>query len=526
MNRRQADAHAKINLALAVTDTRADGYHELRSVFLRLALHDRLEVELVPGGGTIVLGFMGLVWFGRRIAWAARDWKPRDPFPFYLAAGATFIVPFQACINIAVVTDRAPTKGVSPSVHQRWRQQPARRVRVHRTDRERRAPRVRRSDRCAAAPSRSAASSPSGAPRVSTPTTLLAGGGTVGHLGPGFAIADALGVRGAPSVFATPGMAQEPLWFQGRDVPRTIPADRLPRRSWHLPRYAWRLRKHVRAATACLRAHEVDGVIALGGWPCVPAIFAARKVGVPLALVAVDDVPGRVVTTFRRRAARVYVAHAAAGERLGDVVRTVGPILRREVTQGSADPAHFGLDPARRTLLVSGGSLGARAINMWVTDAIRALVIRRPEVRDQLQIVHGTGDAKEAARAEAIYDDAKLVHHVRPYIHAMGAAYATADLFVGRAGAGTVAELKAWGLPAVLVPYPHHADRQQYKNAALLASTGQGVILDQSQLDPQAFDAMVLARWQAGGRFPRDERAAGAAEAIADDWLTLLRANA
>ena len=223
------------------------------------------------GCTAIIAGFMGIVWFGRRIAWAARAWIPQDPFPFYVAAGATFIVTFQALVNIAVVTATAPTKGISLPfisvggsnlVMSAICMGPARQRRTHvfsRCDQ----PRAARMSAGDTRPLRIA----------------LAGGGTVGHLGPGFAIADALEAAGHEALFFTPGLAPEAAWFEGRAAPRHLAADRLPRRPWGLPRFALRLRGHIAAARKAFAQARIDGVLVLGGWPCVPALFAAGAGG-------------------------------------------------------------------------------------------------------------------------------------------------------------------------------------------------------------------------------------------------------
>ena len=348
---------------------------------------------------------------------------------------------------------------------------------------------------------------------------LISGGGTVGHLAPGFALAEALDARGVPTAFATPGGAEEGRWFEGRPAPRTIPADRLPRRPLDLARFLVRLRRHTRVAAAHLEDVGAEVLVALGGWPCVPAVRAARRRGLPHVFLVPDEVPGRVVRHYGRRATRCYVAREAAAVALGARALVTGPLLRREVVEARREPEAFGLRSDRRTLLVTGGSQGAGAVNDWVLDGIRAALAADPGWRDRLQVLHATGaGAEEAVRAA--YEDLGLDHHVTPFLLAMGAAYALADLVVGRAGAGTCAELEAWGLPAVLVPYPHHRDRQQFRNAERLRATGQAVVLEQATLDAAAFAAHVLGRLGVAAA-SRPAIVDGAARA-ADDLVRLI----
>ena len=356
-------------------------------------------------------------------------------------------------------------------------------------------------------------------PATAAPVVLLAGGGTVGHLAPGFALAEALEARGARCVFTTPGEDQEARWFEGRPPSRTVPAERLPRRPWQLPGFLLRLRRHAREAREVLRSSGARYVVALGGWPCVPVVLAARRLGVPYGFVVPDAVPGLVVRRFRRRADRFWVAVVEAAERLGPRALHVGPMLRRDVIDAPRDASVFGLAADRVTLLVTGGSQGATAVNAWVVEGLRAALDADPSLATRLQVLHATGAAGEAMAREA-YEAMGLAHHVTPFLAKMGSAYALADLVVGRAGAGTCAELSAWRLPAVLVPYPHHRDRQQHKNAQALVEAGHAVVLEQERLDAAAFARHVLEPLVAASSRPRKQpRPPDGAARAAEDLL-------
>lgn len=323
-------------------------------------------------------------------------------------------------------------------------------------------------------------------------TILFSGGGTVGHLAPGFALADALAEHGIHTCFATPGETREAGWFEGRDPPLTIPATRLPRRPLSAMAFPFRLWRCVKQARRVLREAEADCVVALGGWPCAPAAFAARKAGAKLVLFAADAVPGRVVRWLRRRADRIYVAHESAKDALGGQATVTGPLLRRAVLRGERDPSRFGLHADRVTLLVTGGSLGAQGLNDRLLEGLRAAIQADPSWTQRLQVLHATGG--QAGIADQ-YDAMGLAHRVVPFLGEMGHAYATCDLFVGRAGAGTCDEVAALDLPALLVPYPHHADRQQVRNAERLAAASGAVHwIDEAALTPDAVAEHVLAR--------------------------------
>ncbi|MDA1195670.1 MAG: glycosyltransferase, partial [Planctomycetota bacterium] len=127
---------------------------------------------------------------------------------------------------------------------------------------------------------------------------LFSGGGTVGHLAPGFALADALNARGVETHFATPGEDVERAWFEGRTAPLTLPALRRPRGAGELLGFPIRFFHAIRAARGLMKAQGIGALVALGGWPCAPAALAARGARVPLAFLVPDAVPGLVVRRF------------------------------------------------------------------------------------------------------------------------------------------------------------------------------------------------------------------------------------
>ncbi len=321
---------------------------------------------------------------------------------------------------------------------------------------------------------------------------LFSGGGTAGHLAPGFALADALTARGVSVRFATPGEAVEADWFHDRETPWTLPATRLPRSLGSSLAFPLRFWKGVRAARRTLRAEGVGCLIALGGWPCAPAAYAARGAGVPLAFLVPDAVPGVVVRKFASRAGRIYCAQDEARHGLGDHagLRVTGPLLRRAALAGARDPAAFGLHDDRATLLVTGGSLGARRLYERFFAGLELALTADPSLAERIQMIHAEG--KSGGDAAATYARLGIAHHVAPFLRAMGTAYRTADLVLCRAGANTCAELLATQTPSILVPYPHHTDRQQFKNAAPLVASGGARLLEQAALDPSAVARDVL----------------------------------
>lgn len=217
-----------------------------------------------------------------------------------------------------------------------------------------------------------------------------------------------------------------------------------------------------------------------GGWVGLPVALVARVFRVPTLIFLPDVEPGlsiRVLQRFSNRVA-ITVPDSAQYFPAGKTVVTGYP-LRRQMTEATREAAqqHFGLDPTRKTLLVFGGSRGAQSIN----NALAAIL---PDLlADGVQIIHITGTLdwpNVEARRNALPDSRD--YHAFPYLHQeMGLAMAAADLVVSRAGASTLGEFPLFGLPAILVPYPH-AWRYQKVNADYLAERGAGVVMNDAAM--------------------------------------------
>lgn len=326
----------------------------------------------------------------------------------------------------------------------------------------------------------------------SAPCVLLAGGGTVGHLAPGFALAEALAERGFDIRFATPGEAEEERWFARGGWDRILlPAARRPRGLLAVPGFGARIVGSVLRARAILARQRVSAVVALGGWPCFPGAAAACLLDLPLFFLASDHRAGAVVRRMAPFARRVYLAEASAATDLPEgKTRIVGPILRPAIGRGTRDPARFGLDPSRRTLLVVGGSKGAEGLNRRALEGLRDAIRRDPALAGRIQVLHSTGPRGDGI--EEAYRALGVAHRVLPFIEAMEDAWCTADLALTRAGAVTCAEVAATGTAALFVPYPHHADRQQFRNAEPLVARGAALLLEEEALTPAAFARFVL----------------------------------
>ena len=323
---------------------------------------------------------------------------------------------------------------------------------------------------------------------------MLAGGGTGGHLAPGIAVADELRRRrdDLHVLFLGTGRPVEARMVgrAGHDL-RVTDAVRMPRSVLEVPLFPFRLWRSIRRAKTALRELDPVIVVGLGGYGAVPAVRAAHALGIPSVLLEQNSVPGRANRWLSRVAAEVYVQFECSRRyfRFPGRVHVLGNPLRRGIAEGSRERGleTFSLDPDRKTLLVLGGSQGARRINHAVCDALEALGGAGAAT---LQIVHQTGPT-DLEWVSARHATSDVGRHVAAFIDAMPDAYAAADLIVGRAGATTLAEIAAVGRPSVLVPYPHAADNHQVLNAKVFEDAGAAVIVPDDRLDGPTFARVV-----------------------------------
>ena len=333
-------------------------------------------------------------------------------------------------------------------------------------------------------------------------TYLLAGGGTAGHVNPLLAIADALTLRDPSATVLVLGTAEG---LEARLVPARgyelllVPRLPFPRRANRAAlTFLPRMNKAINDVATMLRERKVDVVVGFGGYVASPAYLAARRAGVPVAIHEANAKPGLANRLGSRMTTSVGVAFA--GTRLPHA-RVVGMPLRREIVQLDRPAARaaalefFGLDPERSTLLVTGGSLGARRINRTVVDSATLLT------SSGWQVLHITGNAAEVS------DPAVADYHMLPYCDRMDLALSVADAAVSRAGAATVSELSALGIPAVYVPYPVGNGEQRF-NAVDVVRAGGGILVDDAAFLPDWVESTLLPVLADPGRIRSMGRAA------------------
>ena len=334
---------------------------------------------------------------------------------------------------------------------------------------------------------------------------LLAGGGTAGHTSPLLATADALR-RLDPTLEVT--CLGTPRGLENRVVPEAgyplelIPPVPLPRRpDADLLRVPARLAGAVRETLAVLDRVRPDVVVGYGGYVSMPAYLAARRRRLPLVVHEQNAVPGLANRVGARVAARVAVSFPGTplrrAEYVGLPIRRMISQLDRAAARAEAR-AFFGLDPERPTLLVTGGSQGARRLNQAVSGAARALADAG------VQVLHVVGPNGEAAPERN-----GVPYVVLSFVDRMDLAYAAADLVVCRGGASSVTEAAAVGLPAVFVPLPIGNGEQDH-NARPVVDAGGGLLVADGALTSEWVAATVPALATDAGRLARMGAAAAA----------------
>jgi UDP-N-acetylglucosamine--N-acetylmuramyl-(pentapeptide) pyrophosphoryl-undecaprenol N-acetylglucosamine transferase len=325
-------------------------------------------------------------------------------------------------------------------------------------------------------------------------SVVLAGGGTGGHIYPLLAFADALR-RHFPEVRITTlgspkGMENELIPAAGYDL-RVIPAFQLPRAvNLDLLRTPDRMYKSAHAAGKVIDEVRAEVVVGFGGYVSVPAYLAAWRRDLPIVVHEVNVPPGvanRLGMRFTKHVAVGFQHQIEQAESLrhahvvGVPLRTAITHLDRPVVRPEA-LARFGLRPDLPVLFVSGGSSGARAINLAVAGAAKALT------HAGVQVLHVQGGRNEPFELPS---DLPAPYVVVPYLSDMELGYAAADLMLCRGGAITVAETTAVGLPAIYVPYPH-SNQEQKRNAVPVVQAGGGLLVDNAELTPQWIERTVI----------------------------------
>jgi UDP-N-acetylglucosamine--N-acetylmuramyl-(pentapeptide) pyrophosphoryl-undecaprenol N-acetylglucosamine transferase len=329
---------------------------------------------------------------------------------------------------------------------------------------------------------------------VKTVKVIIAGGGTGGHIYPGITIAKTLqrripkaevvfvGTKRGLEVDVVPKEGFELLLIDVAGFRRKVSLDTITT--------FCRAFKGIFQARAILRRFRPDAVVGTGGYVSGPVVLAAWLLGIPTLIHEQNALPGYTTRILSRIANVVAITYPESAKYFpkNAETRLTGNPVRRSIFEAKRDEglAAFGLDPRHLTVLVFGGSQGARAINRVMVEILPDLMSSK-----DIQVIYQTGKLdydRVTEELEAGCAQALGTHRltVKDYIYRMDHAMACSDLVVGRAGAISIAEITGRGLPSILIPLPSSAEGHQEKNAKALEAAGAALVIREKDLSPKS----------------------------------------
>lgn len=315
---------------------------------------------------------------------------------------------------------------------------------------------------------------------------IISGGGTGGHIFPAIAIANAL-KRLAPDteilfVGANGRMEMEKVPAAGYQI-IGLDIQGIDRSSiWKNIGLPFKLLGSILKSNKILKDFKPQVVVGVGGYASGPLLLAARKAGIPYLIQEQNSFAGITNKRLGGKAAKVCVAFEGMDRYFPkDKIMLTGNPIRPEsvLTEGKREEAfgHFRLDPAKKTILLTGGSLGARTLNQAMQAGFQQLSAQG------IQLIWQCGNY--------YYESLKGIQavgiRIYPFLQRMDLAYAAADVIISRAGAGTIAELCVVGKPVILVPSPNVAEDHQTKNAQALVEKEAAIMVR----DAEALEKLI-----------------------------------
>lgn len=325
---------------------------------------------------------------------------------------------------------------------------------------------------------------------------LVSGGGTGGHIFPALSIANEIRRRYPEAeilfVGAEGRMEMERVPAAGYEI-KGLPVCGFDRK--HLLRNVkvlFKLWKSIRLAKKILKDFKPDIAIGVGGYASGPMLKAAQKKGIPTLLQEQNSYAGVTNKLLAKNAKCICVAYEGMERFFPEdkIVLTGNPVRRNllecNATQEEARKA-MGIDPEKATILIIGGSLGARTVNESIIGGLEKL----GAVADDVQVVWQTGKFYDQQCKEALAKSGVKNVIQMPFISNMDMAYRAADLVISRAGASSISELQLLGKPSILVPSPNVAEDHQTKNALALANRDAAIMVTDAEAPAKLVDAML-----------------------------------
>ncbi len=328
---------------------------------------------------------------------------------------------------------------------------------------------------------------------ISDKRLVIACGGTGGHLFPGIAVAEAWTRQGGEVLLLISEKQIDALATEGYDHLRfeKMPSIAMPGLfSVKMPGFLLAFLRSLWACRRLLKDFRADAVLGMGGFTSAAPLAAGRIAGLPTFIHESNAIPGKAnrLNAVFSRAVLVGFAECAPLFGKGKPVEVVGTPLRPSlVTRPSreASLARFGLDPGRKTVMVMGGSQGARRVN----ELVAASLPRFAEAGIQVLHISGPGDY---ALVKPAYEACPAAGTLHDFCSEIQYAYAAADLAICRSGASTLTELGYYEIPSVLIPYPFAAEDHQTANARIFSVPGAAELWVQGALNEENFSGKIL----------------------------------
>lgn len=354
----------------------------------------------------------------------------------------------------------------------------------------------------------------------------IAAGGTGGHLFPGLAVGEALIRKGHQVMLIVSEKEIDSVATQGRTefrVERVSGVGLQGRSPIALLKFVSKFWAGLRQTNRLFAEFKPSAVLGMGGFTSLAPILAGRKLGVPGFIHDSNAIPGKANKLTARFCKAVLLGFEDCARFFpgAETIVTGTPVRSSLLNKIGREQAlaGFELSPERKTLLVMGGSQGARGLNVAVTKAL-------PSLKDlNLQIIHFTGKNDETLVRDA-YRDSGIPSFVAAFFHRMEEAYSAADFAIARSGAASLTELSYFALPSILIPYPFAAEDHQTLNGKIFERAGAAVLMQETDATGDALAKQI--RWmlddpvrlsemsaKSGGLMPRD-----AAERVAEVILS------
>jgi UDP-N-acetylglucosamine--N-acetylmuramyl-(pentapeptide) pyrophosphoryl-undecaprenol N-acetylglucosamine transferase len=325
---------------------------------------------------------------------------------------------------------------------------------------------------------------------------VLAAGGTGGHLIPAFALASELERRGHHVALITDARGANIPGKPATLTAHVLPAGRLEGKnplSWIRGLRA--IKEGRGMALRLFESFQPSAVVGFGGYPALPALLAATSAKIPSVIHEQNAVLGRVNRFLASRVSAIATAYAEIDRlkpKLQDKVHLVGNPVRSEVLALRDAPFPAFTEEGLLRILVTGGSQGARVLSEVVPDGLAML---QPALRSRLQVTQQCR-AEDIEAVRARYAGHDIPAELATYFEDMEARLADTHLFIGRAGASTIAELTAVGRPAILVPLPIATDDHQAANCREIVAAGGARAIRQERFTPSELAKQIQAMAQ------------------------------